>query len=310
MPIFPKVHLCACAFCESAGPLCDSHIIPRFVYRWKIKTSPTGRFRSGLAPNVRLQDGQTAKLLCATCEERLNAWETPMANALFYPYHDYADVPIEVRYGPWLAKFCASVVWRVLLSFKHTGELKHFSAPQLELADQALARWRDLMADRVSDQAAFELHLLPVGLIADVQGGDLPANMNRYLARAIDMDVGCNNDSAFVYAKMCRLIIFAFIQMRHPEWWGGTRVNVTEGTIHPRAYRLPAVIGEYLASRARSTAKLQSAISQRQQQRIEEDMRSDPDRVASSDMFRALHRDVEMFGEEKAFERPKNEPGE
>ncbi|MEW6682540.1 MAG: hypothetical protein AB1451_06405 [Nitrospirota bacterium] len=303
MAIFPKIELSTCAFCETAAPLCDSHIIPRFVYRWKIETSPTGRFRSGIAPNVRLQDGQKANLLCAVCEERFSNWETQTANSLFYPYH--ADASMRVQYGPWLAKFVASVVWRVLLSFKHTGELKHLTAQQLELAEQALGRWRDFMADRVSDPGAFELHLLPVTLIANVQGGDLPSNMNRYLSRVIDTDVGSNSNSAFVYAKMGRLIVFGFVQMPHPEWWGGTRVDVLEGTIQPREYQLHKTIGQYLESRALRTAELQRALSPRQKQRIDDAFRSDPDRVAFSDMFQALRRDVEMFGEDRVFNRLK-----
>jgi len=302
MAIFPTIELSACPLCDAPGPLCYSHIIPRFVYRWKIETSSTGRMRSGLTPNVRVQDGPTAKLLCGGCEERLNGWETPVANALFYPYH--ADSSVEVHYGPWLAKFCASVVWRVLASYRYTGEWQHFSAAQRALADQALSRWRDFMFGQAPDPDAFELHLLPVEVMADARGVDLPPNMTRYLARAVDMDLPCTDDSAFVFAKMCRLAVIGFIQMRHPQRWVGTRVEVTEGVIKPRAYQLP--IGDYLASRARIVARLQGAISERQQQRVDHDMRADPDRVAMSDDFRALRHDVEMFGEEKAFERPKD----
>ena len=73
------------------------------------------------------------------------------------------------------------------------------------------------MCERAPDPGKFELHVLPVDLIADATGSEMPPNMNRYLARAVDMDVVSSNRSAFVYTKLCKLIVVGIIQMPDPR---------------------------------------------------------------------------------------------
>ena len=299
---FPIVHVESCALCPSHEPLRESHIIPHFVFDWLLESSATGYMRLGIAPNVRVQDGAKQHLLCDDCEKRLSRWETEVAQALFRPYHE--DSSVEVRYGAWLAKFCTSVAWRVLFIYRGLG-LTHCDSTQAAQVDRALEVWADFMFDRLPHPGAFELHLLPVDVLGDAESRDLPVNINRYLTRAVEMDVARNDDSAFVYVKMCKLIVVGFIQMPKPREWRGTRVAVREGVVRPSQYLLPAEFGGYLLDQARRMAELQACISGRQRNRIADTMRSNLDRVASSDTLEAMHHDVMMFGN-AAFAKPED----
>ena len=52
-----------CALCLKEKTLCDSHIIPSFVYKWLKDTSATGYLRNGNSPNLRQQDGLKIKII-------------------------------------------------------------------------------------------------------------------------------------------------------------------------------------------------------------------------------------------------------
>lgn len=131
MTSFRVVPVDACALCESHGPLRESHIIPAFVFDWLMETSATGYMRFGPAPNLRVQDGFKQRLLCDACEQLLSTWESETARSVFRLYHN--DTSAVMPYGPWLAKFCASVCWRVLFIFRGLG-IKNFTDEQSTLA--------------------------------------------------------------------------------------------------------------------------------------------------------------------------------
>jgi hypothetical protein len=202
MAPFPRAKVTVCALCGSAPPLCESHIIPRFVFEWLIGSSATGHIRLGTTPNLRVQDGLKQELLCPACEQRLSVWEASVAANVFRPYH--GDTSRIIPYDVWMGRFAASIAWRVLFLFRAIGAVTNLSPKQLVLADQALDVWREQIFERASNPGPFELHLLPLDLLTGASGLDLPSNINRYLARAIEIDVVSTSKTAFVYAKMCK----------------------------------------------------------------------------------------------------------
>ena len=292
MAQFPPVAVDACPLCGSAELRAESHIIPAFVFDYLRESSATGFMRFGPAPNLRVQDGFKQRLLCDKCEGILSAWERQTATSLFRPYH--ADTSAVMSYGPWLAKFCASVCWRVLYLFQRLG-LKSCSVEQDVLVGQALNAWRGLMHGQVADPGTFELHLVPVNVMVSATGSIWPPNINRYFARAIEMDVASTPSSAFVYAKLCKLILVGFIQMKHPQEWIGTRVDLQQGVVKPEGRGLPTNFGLYLADRARRMADLNAQISAKQKGKIWDAAVAKVDRAANSDSLKAMEHDVAMF---------------
>ena len=146
-----------------------------------------------------------------------------------------------------------------------------------------------------ADPGEFEHHYLP---LEEIQESTVPVtlNMNRYLLRSVDMDIACNPRSAFVYAKMCRLLVVGFIKTPDTSEWVGTRVDYDKGTIQPRHYHVPGLFGQYLMDRAKKMQALQDSISDKQKNKIGEAIATNPDKVANSESFRAMECDVRLFG--------------
>ena len=112
-----------CQLCGKTGQLELGHIIPAFVFRRKMETSATGYMRPTYSPNRRVQDGLKDYILCRSCEARFSEWERAFSQNIFEPglKHDRASF----RYGRWMAKFAASVTWRVLTFRRLHPELQH-----------------------------------------------------------------------------------------------------------------------------------------------------------------------------------------
>jgi hypothetical protein len=129
----------ACSLCGTVGPLCRSHIIPKFVGDWLKQTNVTGRFRTNQVPNRLTQDMKWRHMLCAACEGRFNVFETEVCENIFLPIHERKQD--RFRYGPSFARFCVSVAWRALVALQREGRRDH---PRQQLphapAHRALAR--------------------------------------------------------------------------------------------------------------------------------------------------------------------------
>lgn len=251
-----------CALCGSNGPLQESHVIPRFVFEWLKETSATGYMRQVQQPNLRIQDGLKERLLCSDCEGKLSVWEKCAAENVFAPYH--GDTSSTIRYSAAFAKFCASVCWRVLFMFRKRG-LDHLSPEQRLAVDRALEVWRAFMFDEREHPGTFEMHVYPVDIAESLQNIDAPPNFNRYLARIVECDVGASSDSAFVYVKMGKLLLFGLIQEPDRRYWKGGRVAMRVGKIEPGSdYHLPKSLAKYLADRATRVQKIYDEMSEKQ----------------------------------------------
>lgn len=131
----------------------------------------------------------------------------------------------------------------------------------------------------------------------------LPSNMNRYIMRAIQMDLCQSNSLMFTYAKMGRFIVLGFVQEPHLNHWRGTKVHVNAGLIAPKKYTLPNAFGEYLMQKSQAVRDALDSINERQQEKIDEAFKQNIDRYAGSDAYRAMSADVALFGK-SAFRKP------
>lgn len=288
--------LAPCRLCGQTEDLQESHILPAFVFKWLKETSATGFIRFGQEPNRRVQDGYKKPWLCISCERQLNGWETPFATNIFHPLNE--DGSRRVLYREWLLKFCVSVSWRVLSMLREDAGLKHFSQDQRNTANQALETWSQFLFDKLPHPGRFEQHLLPVDAIAHFSGEDLPANINRYLLRTVDVDAVRGEKTTFVYSKIGKFIILGFIDVTYPKQWVGTKVHVREGVIGSPTYTLPQQFGDYLFEKALRFASANKMISDKQRQKIAETARKNMGRVTKSSAFEAMQHDMRLFGED------------
>jgi len=283
-----------CALCARDAELQVGHIIPKFVFSWLKETAPGG-IRSNRVPNRRIQDGEKQYLLCSDCEELFSRWETTFCERLFLPLHSSSSVSNPVRYGPWALKFAVSVSWRVLLYYLQLG-MSHFSEEHRETAREALNVWRGFLLEEQPHPGQFEQHLLPVDVIKRYSGPAISPFMNRYLLRSVHMDVLCSDTSAIVYTKMCRLVLFGFIQQGNSHHWKGTKLHVKSGLVAARDYVVPGEIADYMNEKADHSAKILASLSPRQKQMIHEMIMDNAGELANSEVFRAMYYDVAHSG--------------
>jgi len=294
-----------CAFCGNQAEIKESHIVPKFVFDWLKETSGTGYIRFSHTPNKREQDGLKIPLLCRNCEELFGKWEKQVSENIFKPLHSQPGQRRE--YGKWLAKFAASVSWRVLAFFKTKGKFDHFSDELKEAIERASQRWKDFIEDNEPYPGPYEQHILPLDGIASTSDPSTPPNMSRYFLRTVDIDVARTKKTAFVYAKMCHLLLVSFIEMPYASHWRGTKVHINRGYVGGKVgYAIPSGFGEYLKDRARMVAQAQDSISQKQWNNITKTYQAGLDRAANSESFRAMNFDVNIFGQ-SAFKDDENE---
>ena len=284
-----------CELCDQEKELQQSHIVPSFVYKWMKKSSVTGYFRHGETPNKRVQDGDKVYLLCKDCEQRFGTWEDIFAKKVFIPLHEGGSFE---RYGKWLLKFSTSVSWRVLIFFRNYLDLNHFPNNLLPLVDKALNTWKDFLLDKQPHPVSFEQHMLPfTGFIKDCNDPELPSNFNRYVARSIDIDAACSKTEAFIYVKMCRILLIGFIAMDYPNLWRDTKIHVNRGILEKKRYKVPITIRNFMYYKAKRVQKVQRSMTDRQWDRIGQDYEKNPEKFRDSEMFHAITRDSIMFGD-------------
>ena len=294
-----KIRFDRCALCAQSSDLQASHIIPSFVFHWLRDSSATGHIRFSETPNMRVQDGWKPRMLCRDCEQRFAVWEKAFAENCFVPILK-EDVQ-QIRYRPWMLKFATSVSWRVLCAFMAIDGLLGFPEHQVASANKALNEWGRFLLDERPHPGRHEQHMFLVDVIESASVPNMPANLGRYLARAIEVYVAHTNDSVISYAKMGQFVLFGFIAMPNPRRWKGTKLNANKGIFGVQDIEIPPVIGDFMMDRARVTATKYSKISGPQHDKIRKSFERDLDRAAKSGSFRAMHHDVLLFGKE-AFE--------
>lgn len=292
-----------CYLCHKVTDLQKSHIIPRFVFRWLKETSP-GFIRDSKNPNIRTQDGIKEYLLCEDCEQLFSSWEREFANNIYYPFHSNLGKHEYYDYGNWCLKFAVSVSWRVLTYGLQKG-LSNLSGKQLQATNEAELVWRKFLLGKRKDPGRFCQHLLPLDIIKSLNLENPSPFLNRYVLRAIDMDIPSNNKLAFTYVKLGRLVLFGVFYDRYPDHWKGTKIHVRRGTIGRKRLFLPARIDEYLVYRANKAGSIMAKMSESQRIKVDEMIKANLDDIHKYEIYDAINQDVLLFGDD-AFNITKN----
>jgi hypothetical protein len=289
-----------CRLCDADAELQESHIIPAFVFRWRKDTSPTPFMRTSNQPERREQDGVKLYWLCRACEQTLSNWERQFASTIFHPITK--DSSHRISYSGWLLKFCVSISWRALLLAKEKTSLTDFSEAERLAVEAALHAWREVMRGRASHPGPFEQHLFILEDIASYGGDALPANMNRYAMRSIEMDVGRSNEFGFTFIKMGPFALLGFFHLPKPGQWKGGKVHVNRGEVGPTRYTLPRSFFDYLVQRARKYGAIMENLSARQRviadKATEAALAKNKDKLGGSHWMKAMQRDYDQFGED------------
>jgi len=161
-------------------------------------------------------------------------------------------------YSNWLPKFCASLSWRTLTHIRSKNNKE----------DKPEDYWVSL------DKA--ESHL------------------SDYLL----MDIVGNSKNLFIYTKLPSFMVFGFINVENPKEMRSSRVSLKYGKLSPRDYRWPDGFIDYVVEKSKEITELSGKISKKQQEKIEEFIKNNPDKAAESKQFEAFLHDYGMFGDD------------
>lgn len=273
---------CACRLCGSNTRIVESHIIPAFVGRWLKDTSATGFLRGILAPNRRMQDFPTVRLLCKDCEQRFSTAEKNFAELVFLPFHQQGRS--RFSYGDWLLYFAASLAWRCLVSSERDELLQY---PQhVKQVDHAREVWTDFLLGRTDSTGSyrFNLFFMPDGGSSE---HPLPEGLAWYHLRATDWTQVFSRARAAAYAKLPGMLFWTSVVPPDPGGWRGTRI-AKHGTIYSKNQIIKdGSMGEFLLDRCLVISKARSDLSAVQMRRIEDAIRRNPQRAVQSGDFTA-----------------------
>lgn len=216
-----------CAICKTGHTREDSHVIPKLVYRWLKKTSPTGYFRGSAKPNVRLQDGEKIKLLCPKCEDEFSKLETEFANRIFHPIHTDGRTDHEFDYEEWLHRFAVSISWRTLYFLCQKGEIEEVPFDLQEDFMAALETWRSYLNGERDDLGRHIQHLIVMDSVISSDGIENDFDLNLYIHRGVDFNTIYSPTETYIFAKLGLILVCGVIanNVDLPNGgWAGTEV--------------------------------------------------------------------------------------
>jgi hypothetical protein len=268
-----------CHLCGQDKELAESHLIPKFVFRW-MKNSGGNYFRTPLNPNVRMQDGLKEHLLCLDCEQKFSKYEKWFADNIFFPYlngkHEFLE------YNENLGNFIVSVLWRRLLWKKIVNE------PYFE---EVFNDWKAyLNGDSIIKYD--NIHLLFLGEIwhNEVQPHEF---VHRYFNRATDANIAQIGDETIVFAKFSRFIVLAELD-GIGENFRGTKVLFRKSRFPFAQFIDNGKISLFFVERAKDAFQLAlQNISEKEKGKIVEEIDRNSSTFWKSDAGKTVSKDLD-----------------
>ena len=290
------VHMERCRLCQQDRPLQNSHIIPRFVSKWLLQSSPTHGLRDLSTPNRRREDTPTVRFLCSDCEGIFSPWESIFTAEIFRPLH--LNDKNSFRYGSWGLKFAASVVWRVLAESLEHGPGR-LTLEQSRVASVAEQTWRSFVLGKIRHPGRFEVHAIPLDVVSTRHDASVSPFLNRYLLRTAWAEVVTGKKDVLVYAKLCRILLIGHVIVENQSRWRPSRLSVSHGTLgRDNGYYLPVSLQKYMNQCAMRNAETLASLSPHQKAKLKARLEANLPGLAASEVFRALRADVSQGGAE------------
>jgi hypothetical protein len=276
-----------CRLCGKSRPLRESHITPKFVFRYQRLTSPL-TIRSSNNPNRPSQDSRKIRFLCNGCEQLFSKWETAFTREIYNPYH--ADEFRGARYGPWLSKFAASICWRAARATLEAGDT---IPAELELPiKKAELIWRAFLLDEREHPGDFPLYLFFLDSLAEHPKGDVPINFASWVLRGGGAGIWHHpGRCSFAWQLLGAIAVVGIASPpRNLRDWG-EHLRIRSGFLPKKRSYFPRELIVMLASQAQDHLQMSRELSEKQKMRDGELLQA-TDTADATDYFRAMALDV------------------
>lgn len=254
-----------CALCENEAKLELSHILPKFIFRYQKKSSPTGNVRSADNPNRIVQDGEKLPFLCGACEDLFSRWETSFANNIFYPYEKGEKT--EFSYNSDLSKFLASLSFRCLKLSYLEQRLDYIGDDLIQHVPKALNNLARYLLGECPHPNKQRQHLVLLDTAHSSSGyiGNIKeSEFNLYATRAIEYDVVTNDSVVFIYIKFLKFMLLCPVYTPTQKGWRSSRINHQNGTLKPCSVELNDYVLQRMIDGARRAISSREKVSVKQ----------------------------------------------
>jgi len=266
----------------------NSHIYPKFVIEWMKETG--SKYQRGyVTPNIRMQDGYKKYLLSEEAEQLFSKKEKWFAENIFRPY--LANTNAILEYDENLFYFSISVLWRILVL-----ELKEQTIDSFKfktIMQDAELQWRDFLYKGIYPKDFDRIHII---LTDRIVNHDIDSsNVDNYFTRILDGTTVFNENINFcsIYIKFSRFIFFGLLKNGDESKLKGTKINAISGILKtPQVFDDPSITGFFL-NRIKQLDEMPFP-SEKQQDKIINEVEKDTEDFLKSDMFRSLNSDYDM----------------
>lgn len=268
-----------CKLCHKEKELQESHIIPKFVYKW-MKQTGTGRIRQGLNINKPLQDGIKDYLLCKDCEQKFGKRENWFKKNIFSSFIKGNQTTFKSSDN--LEYFAVSLLWRVLIYFKDDGNSYKFK----DKLDEAEQEWRKYLYENESLKKYNSIHLMCNP--NEIKIPNAPKNIYSYLLRDADIEICEGDGKCIIYAKFARFILIGIIEGVESSSFIETDITQTMNTNFQRIN--DSEIGSFIFDRAKNTNTFED-LSEEQQEKNNKYFSSRIDKIRGNDYWNQFVKD-------------------
>ncbi len=282
-----------CRLCQMNGPLMQSHIIPKFIYK-ELKKNGGGYLRDSTQPNKRIQDGHKTFMLCQTCESKLSRYENYFKGSIFEKIYARSSEPIRLSYDTSLLKFCVSISWRILQDLQMEKNLSASFSEFEQNISAALSTWREFMLGDREDPGEFKQYMMVLGHVKEASR-TLPMGINAHISQSIDCGLVRYKNNAAIYAKMMKILLLSPIKKsNNPFGITNIRKNGYIITGNQKINLPPGVCQYVFVDRHNEWQKSMNDISEEQTKKIRNNILSNAASYQASDAYQAHLADIAL----------------
>lgn len=277
-----------CALCKQEKELENSHIIPKFVFRWMKKTG-SSKLRQLTNVNKSVEDGPTKKLLCGDCEDKFSTYESYFSRNFFHPLleniiENKGPITIpSVDYDENLYLFSMSLLWRGL---KWNILDNNIPLEHEDILNRIESKWQTFLNDKVYPNEADNIHMFIADKTQNFEGK--PQRFDFYIMRATDATVGFGNGQLLIFSKIARFLFIVPLIGFEEKDFINTRISAAGGTyLNPQIIEDGRING-FLVNRANEIHNYANDISEKQWEVIRKNFEKEKDNLDGSDLHRSL----------------------
>ena len=268
-----------CKLCDDEKQLCESHIIPKFIYRWIKSTSPTSYMRKMSNPDIRIQDGHKYHLLCKECEDKFSKYEKLFSQKHFHPSID--ELRTNIDYKDEIFYFVSSILWRFLI----VNIDRYKDSPYYEKLLICESQLKCFLIEFKYPYDFDRVYVMLTNYVYDAP--DHLKGLNQFFTRTIDSQIIYDEECCFFYLQ---IPFFIFIGDIH----GIKEIDFENSKIHPsggnfNTYLMKALsdpIASFMENRIKFIDNMK--VSEKQQNIIQNDFKKNLDKINEKKGFQTV----------------------